>query len=230
MEDVNPSTLHNQHYSWWLVRYRKTTRFKDSLLYQPNGQRRLRRRLLSWCSAAISLSAAVLLGPQITTLAPVRQQASLRLLCSAWSKYPEMLQINFSDAPTPPSVATQSPSIIQIFVILHTYCLSSLALHRCRKEDVRQNQILATSISACAGASFYTVSGGTWADFMMVLLLTLPLAISLALVISVVFHVIAKGFKGAHDDVLGDLSGKPEAFNDSRTQLRKSHLFSFLRN
>ncbi|KAI0596597.1 hypothetical protein F4775DRAFT_563603 [Biscogniauxia sp. FL1348] len=154
-------------------------KFEDSLLYQPNDQRRPRHRLLSWCSAAMSLSIAILLGPQAIKLAPACQQASLRLLCSARSKDPE---INFSNAPTSTStsMATQSPSIIQVFVILHAFCLLSLALHRCRKQDNRQNLILATSMCACVGASFYIASGGTWADFMMVLLLTLPLIISLS--------------------------------------------------
>ncbi|KAI5927729.1 hypothetical protein F4810DRAFT_279021 [Camillea tinctor] len=124
---------------------------------------------------------------------------------------------------TPTSITTGSPPITQVFVILHTYCLSSLVLHRSRREDNRQNQILTTSICACVGASFYIASENTWEDFGALVLLTLPLAISFALVISAMFHSVAVWLKGVQgdDDIPRNLGEKQDVFDDPRSGLRE---------
>ncbi|KAI5461489.1 hypothetical protein BGZ63DRAFT_236910 [Mariannaea sp. PMI_226] len=89
--------------------------------------------------------------------------------------------------PSQHSVA-QKPSIEVSVIMIHIYALTTMTLHRSRRQDRYQNAVLGSCVLGAACGSFYVCHGLTYYEHFIFIVAALPTVIAAALSLSAATH------------------------------------------
>ncbi|KAI0543090.1 hypothetical protein GGR58DRAFT_450685 [Xylaria digitata] len=81
------------------------------------------------------------------------------------------------------------PPLPRMIFILHIFCLSTLALHRSRRSDRYQNEMIGFIVLIGLSQCLWFVSTEPCRDTMNVAIMTLPTLLSIGILFSAVFHI-----------------------------------------